>query len=95
MKLPEPSEHEEQCEISQSQSLSRAMTCLETILHASLTSDRVVVRLSTLKHRAGAALQALRPDMTLRKQINHWARQNGLVACHEARTKMITFTRIA
>lgn len=70
------------------------MTCLESILHASATTDRVVVRMSTLEWRVGRELQALRPDMTLRKQIDHWARQNGLVAAHEDRTKMVTFTRI-
>lgn len=71
------------------------MTCLETILHTLATRPgRVTVRLSTLRERAAAELRALRPDLSLRKQIEHWAALHGLVVCFEPGGAMVTFERI-
>lgn len=71
------------------------MTCLETILDTLATQPGCVeVRLSTLQARAVAELNAQRPDLTLRKQIDHWAAAHGLVACFERQTRMIRFERI-
>ena len=58
---------------------------LETILHTLATRPgRVSVRLSTIQERATAKLNAMRPDLPLRKQITHWAAQHQVVACFEA-----------
>lgn len=71
------------------------MTLLETILHTLATQPGCVeVRLSTLQQRAAAELNAQRADLPLRKQIDHWAAAHGLVACLDAKTRMIKFERI-
>ena len=65
---------------------------LETILHTLATRPgRVSVRLSTIQERATAKLNALRPDLPLRKQITHWAAQHQVVACFE--DDMVTFEK--
>lgn len=70
-------------------------SCLETILHTLATRPgRVTVRLSTLRERAAAELRALRPDLSLRKQIEHWAALHGLVVCGGHGTAFLTFERI-
>lgn len=71
------------------------MSCLETILHTLATRPgRVIVRFSTLQERAAVDLSARHPDLPLRKQIEHWAAQHGLVACAEPGAAFVTFEKI-
>lgn len=68
------------------------MTCLQSILHALATHERpVMLRVTTLKQRAGCELHALRPDLYLRDQIKHWASLQGLVAHWDREEHFVTF----
>ena len=71
------------------------MSCLETIIHILDTRPgRVSVRLSTLQERAADDLNALRPDLSLRKQIEHWAKAHGLLVCSGIGAPVIIFEQI-
>ncbi len=68
------------------------MTCLQSILHALALHGRpVMLRVSTLAERAGPELAALRPDLSHRDQIKHWASLQGLVAHWDREELMVTF----
>lgn len=68
------------------------MSCLQSILHALAARGRpVVLRVSTLRERASRELAALRPDLSHRDQIKHWASLQGLVAHWDREEMMVTF----
>lgn len=67
------------------------MSCLPTILHALATYRSVMLRVSTLRRRAGGELNALRPDLSLRKQIDAWASLQGLVVTWSTDEQFVTF----
>lgn len=68
------------------------MTCLQAILHALSAHQRpVMLRISTLRERAGSELATLRSDLPLRKQVEHWASLQGLVATWSNDDHFVTF----
>jgi hypothetical protein len=75
--------------------MNSPVTLLETILHTLATQPgSVTVRVSTLRARAASELQARRPDLTLRKQLDHWAESQGVVVCWDVGQAMITFEQM-
>jgi hypothetical protein len=50
-----------------------------------------MLRVSTLRERASRDLAALRPDLSHRDQIKHWASLQGLVAHWDTGEMMVTF----